>query len=140
MPILIPHPDTPWPGNKKISVAVHFHPVGHAFAFSAGFLGKDPTVLQSAIGRKIIDPDVPLLAVIDVEGTEVAVLDGFDVARWKPRMMLLEDNVPGGDPKLTQALSKKPYVQVGWIECNRIYVRNDCIDIRDRLLEINLYV
>jgi FkbM family methyltransferase len=99
------------------------------------------TVDLTTIDDLLTDHKGPIdLAVIDVEGTEVAVLDGFDVARWKPRLMLLEDNTPGGDPKLTQALSKKPYVQVGWIECNRIYVRNDCIDIRDRLLELNLYV
>ncbi len=30
---------------------------------------------------------------IDVEGHEVEVLSGFDIARWQPRLLLLEDHV-----------------------------------------------
>ena len=30
---------------------------------------------------------------IDVEGHELEVLSGFDVARWRPRLILLEDHV-----------------------------------------------
>lgn len=30
---------------------------------------------------------------IDVEGVECEVLDGFDVARWRPRLMLIEDHI-----------------------------------------------
>ena len=30
---------------------------------------------------------------VDVEGHELEVLDGFDVARWQPRLILLEDHV-----------------------------------------------
>ena len=30
---------------------------------------------------------------IDVEGHEVEVLSGFDIARWRPRLILLEDHV-----------------------------------------------
>ena len=32
---------------------------------------------------------------IDVEGHELDVLHGFDVARWRPRLILLEDHVTG---------------------------------------------
>jgi FkbM family methyltransferase len=31
---------------------------------------------------------------IDVEGHEIEVLRGFDTARWRPRLILLEDHVP----------------------------------------------
>ena len=30
---------------------------------------------------------------IDVEGHEIEVLRGFDIARWQPRLILLEDHV-----------------------------------------------
>lgn len=30
---------------------------------------------------------------IDVEGHEIEVLRGFDIARWRPRLILLEDHV-----------------------------------------------
>lgn len=32
---------------------------------------------------------------IDVEGHEIDVLRGFDFARWRPRLILLEDHVTG---------------------------------------------
>jgi FkbM family methyltransferase len=32
---------------------------------------------------------------IDVEGHEVEVLSGFDLARWQPRLLLIEDHVAG---------------------------------------------
>lgn len=34
---------------------------------------------------------------VDVEGHELEVLRGFDFARWKPRLILLEDHVSGLD-------------------------------------------
>ena len=35
-------------------------------------------------------PDVSFMK-IDVEGHELDVLDGFDLARWRPRLILIED-------------------------------------------------
>jgi FkbM family methyltransferase len=32
---------------------------------------------------------------IDVEGHEVEVLSGFDLARWRPRLLLIEDHIAG---------------------------------------------
>ena len=34
---------------------------------------------------------------VDVEGHELEVLRGFDFARWKPRLILLEDHVSSLD-------------------------------------------
>ncbi|MBL8763903.1 MAG: FkbM family methyltransferase [Phycisphaerae bacterium] len=64
-------------------------------------------------------------AVIDVEGGEVTVLGGFDLARFKPRVLLLEDNSGGKDQALASYMEKQPYVFVGWVEVNRIYVHRD---------------
>lgn len=65
------------------------------------------------------------VAVIDVEGAEVEVLDGFDLARYKPRLLLLEDNSHGADPKLSEFMKNQPYVEVGRLAVNRIFVHKD---------------
>lgn len=65
------------------------------------------------------------VAVIDVEGGEVDLLDGFDLHKWKPRLLLLEDNEMGQDPKLGNYMASQPYVFVGWHDVNRVYVRAD---------------
>ncbi len=76
------------------------------------------------------------VAVIDVEGGEVDVLEGFDLERWKPRVMLLEDNEQGRDPRLMQWMEKnaKGYQQAGWVEVSRVYVRTDDQEVMTRVL------
>lgn len=62
---------------------------------------------------------------IDVEGHEIEVLSGFDVARWQPRLILLEDHVTD--------LSKHRYLKgVGYrivrrYENNGWYVPQDSV-------------
>ena len=71
-------------------------------------------------------------AVIDVEGGELDVLDGFDLARYGPRVMLIEDN----DPSLhlvENAMKRHPYTQVAQVEVSRVYVRNDEAEIFSRI-------
>lgn len=65
------------------------------------------------------------LAVIDVEGGEVSLLGGFDLHKYKPKVLLIEDNERGANPALHNYMSMMPYVMVGWLEVNRIYVRAD---------------
>jgi FkbM family methyltransferase len=53
---------------------------------------------------------------IDVEGHEIEVLRGFDIARWQPRLILLEDHV--GD------LSKHRYLTAAGYRIVRRYENN----------------
>ncbi len=70
-------------------------------------LKPDPTVVQAHGGPKPSTTQVNVrtldwclekagitkldLVSIDVEGTEQDVLDGFDIGRWKPKMVIIED-------------------------------------------------
>lgn len=72
------------------------------------------------------------VAVIDVEGGEVEVLEGFDLERHKPRVLMLEDNTRQEHSALGRYLRERPYRQVGWLEVNRIYVRLDEPEILSR--------
>lgn len=92
------------------------------------------TTMDALLSDHVGEIDV---AVIDVEGGELDLLDGFDLARHRPRMVLIEDNSRGKEPALGQYMANQPYAHVGWIEVNRVYVRQDCVDIRDRLMAVS---
>jgi FkbM family methyltransferase len=81
-------------------------------------LEQDPNL--AAFGNQID------LASIDVEGGELDVLDGFDLSRWRPKVILLEDNHDQTDSSPLAAYMKtKDYHFAGWLDVNRIYLRND---------------
>jgi FkbM family methyltransferase len=53
---------------------------------------------------------------IDVEGHELDVLRGFDIARWRPRLIMIEDHVPD--------LSKHRYLNAAGYRIIRRYENN----------------
>ncbi|MEJ2378729.1 MAG: FkbM family methyltransferase [Pseudolabrys sp.] len=63
---------------------------------------------------------------IDVEGHEIEVLRGFDIARWRPRLILLEDHV--GDLSKHRYLKAAGYRIVRRYENNGWYVPRDARD------------
>jgi FkbM family methyltransferase len=62
--------------------------------------------------------------VLDVEGHEADLLDGFDLRRFRPRVLVIEDVEMGGGP-LPAILGAAAYAQAGWIGINRVFVRED---------------
>jgi FkbM family methyltransferase len=64
-------------------------------------------------------------AAIDVEGSELSVLRGFDLARHRPKVILIEDNSRGRDATIAEHMRGTPYVQIAWLKINRVYVRDD---------------
>jgi hypothetical protein len=67
---------------------------------------------------------VPLdLISLDVEGHELKVLEGFTFARWRPRLVLLEDHV--GDLGKHRALTGAGYKLIRRVENNGWYVPAD---------------
>jgi FkbM family methyltransferase len=70
---------------------------------------------------------------IDVEGAELDVLDGFDLRRYRPRVLLLEDNSRGRESALGDYMKSQPYVFAGWLAVNQLYVREDEKGMLERL-------
>jgi FkbM family methyltransferase len=60
---------------------------------------------------------------IDVEGHEIDVLSGFDIARWQPRLILLEDHV--ADLSKHRFLTAAGYRLIRRYENNGWYVPRD---------------
>lgn len=61
-------------------------------------------------------------ASIDVEGAEFELMQGFDLARYKPRVLLLEDNTLGQDKRLSTLMAKHPYRFLGFLAMNQVYI------------------
>lgn len=74
-------------------------------------------------------------AVIDVEGGEIDVLRGFDLARHRPKVLLLEDNSRSDHSPLGRYMALQPYIFVCWLEVSRVYLRSDLADWRSRLTD-----
>ncbi|MCH7627510.1 MAG: FkbM family methyltransferase [Proteobacteria bacterium] len=62
---------------------------------------------------------------IDVEGYEMDALRGFDIARWKPRIIILEDNSSGTSHEIVTWMEQHGYVRFRWSGCNDWYCHAD---------------
>ena len=60
---------------------------------------------------------------IDVEGAELEVLEGLDLVRKGPRVLLLEDNSQGADTRVREYLSAHGYAPRARLEANVFYTR-----------------
>lgn len=69
------------------------------------------------------------VVILDVEGAEMAVLGGFDLDRFRPRVLLIEDQQGRwgrrAGPSLPERLASHGYAQAGWVGSNRLFVRED---------------
>lgn len=72
-------------------------------------------------------------ASIDVEGGELDVLKGFDVAKFRPRVLVLEDLTLGDDTRVPEYLTPKGYKHAMWIGANRVFIRTDDADMNTRI-------
>lgn len=63
--------------------------------------------------------------VLDVEGGELNLLDGFDLARYRPKAILIEDQAMGRDTTVLKYLESRGYEHVCWLSYNRLMVRTD---------------
>jgi hypothetical protein len=50
------------------------------------------------------------------------VLGGFDLARFRPRVMVVEDNSLGRDRAVPELLERAGYTHAVWIGPNRVYI------------------
>jgi FkbM family methyltransferase len=58
---------------------------------------------------------------IDVEGGELEVLGGFDLERFAPRVLIIEDNSNGADRRVSEHLARHGYIERIRVEQNVFY-------------------
>jgi hypothetical protein len=64
------------------------------------------------------------LVSIDTEGCELDVLDGFDLDRFKPRILVIENDRPSGTA-IELYLLDRGYRKFHRVKINDFYVRTD---------------
>ncbi|QDV43241.1 hypothetical protein Enr13x_30960 [Stieleria neptunia] len=90
-------------------------------------------ILEQAFPGRV---EVDFLSV-DVEGAELEVLKGFDIGRYRPRLMVLEANSKEEDQMLDEyAVSRHGYTKARRMYVNNFYVR----DPEDVALVANTWV
>ncbi len=90
------------------------------------------TTMNALLERQPAGTEVDA-AIIDVEGGEVPLLEGFDLQRWKPKVLVLEDNAKREGTAVDIYMRAQPYALVGFIAVNRVYVRADLQHCKARL-------
>ncbi len=68
-------------------------------------------------------------AVIDVEGAELGVLEGFDLDRWRVGVLVIEDNSLGKSEAVAAHVRARGYEQAMWVGANRVFVRRERADL-----------
>ena len=106
-------------------------------SWASGSITAEQVVVEcQALDQVLSEENVPKefdLLVVDVEGFETEVFAGFDLARWRPKMLIVElvDTHPNlsttqrQDARLGRSLASSGYViaHKDWI--NTVFVRED---------------
>jgi FkbM family methyltransferase len=75
-------------------------------------------------GLEWVVPKIDFIS-IDVEGMELAVLRGFDVARWQPRVLIIEANTDDARAELVHYMGTLGYAFARAYNQNCIFVKPD---------------
>ena len=91
------------------------------------------TVPVTTLDALLADHSGPIdVVVLDLEGGELDALAGSDLERFKPRILMIEDNTHGRDPGIANFMSRFPYELAWRVAVNQIYVRKDEKDLLER--------
>ena len=71
--------------------------------------------------------------VLDLEGHEPAALEGFDLERWRPSVLLVEDGSVGREHGVRRYLEERGYVYVVSLAQNDLFIRRDETELTRRL-------
>jgi len=83
------------------------------------------TVPACTLDSLLADHRGPIdLVSLDVEGHEVEALRGFSLSKWKPRLLLIEDDQNNPREDISRHMHDQPYRHACWVECNRLYITN----------------
>jgi FkbM family methyltransferase len=107
---------------------------------SLGRTSRQVTVPLSTMDQLLADHKTPIdFAVIDVEGGEIPLLQGFNLRLHRPRVVMLEESVPNPTSAVSRHMVHNGYQPVAYPWINRVYVREDETELIDRARRIPLW-
>lgn len=95
-----------------------------SFGFEVREVIVDARTLDSIIAETNVGMPLDFLTV-DVEGHELSVLQGFSLEKWKPRIVIVEDNSRFSDRKVREHMARYGYVPFKRTGVNDWYVHLD---------------
>ena len=102
----------------------------------AGAVTRSVSVRTATLDQLLEEHDGPIdFVVLDVEGNEQAVLEGFDLHRWQPRVLLIEDNSAGRDRSVERYLQPHGYTCAGTFFGSDLYLSKKATALGERLRE-----
>jgi FkbM family methyltransferase len=97
----------------------------------AGGAVREITVRTATLDSLLAEaafPEIQFIT-IDVEGHEMAVLEGFTLEAHKPRIVIIEDNSIGGDPQVARYMSQRGYVHFRRTGVNEWYAHESDVEL-----------
>jgi FkbM family methyltransferase len=87
-----------------------------------------PTATLDSLLAEAAFPEIQFIT-IDVEGHEIAVLEGFTLEACKPRIVIIEDNSISGDPRVARYMSDRGYVHFRRTGVNEWYAHESDVEV-----------
>lgn len=104
---------------------------------SEGAVVTQMTVPLTTLDDLLAEHSGPIdFASIDVEGGEMDLLDGFNLDRFRPRIVMVEENLAPNNSPMDARMARDGYVMVGRLVPNSFYVRGDDAEMIARANEI----
>jgi len=98
---------------------------------------KELSVPLTSMNTLLADHKGPIdVAVIDVEGGELSLLDGFDLGRFRPRVLVIEDGPPKPSSPLLNYMGRFDYTPAAHIALSRVFIRSDEAALINRAAQI----
>lgn len=108
-------------GDREADVRSRYEK--HGLSFQGFNRINVPALTLNSILARNLSPGTPIDFIsIDVEGTELDVLRGLDLSRFRPRVLVIEANTSAAREALDAYLKDFGYVNSGWLKINSFYV------------------
>jgi FkbM family methyltransferase len=119
------------PGSPPAAAFARDSSVDWYSHLAAGTEGGD-TVQVTTLDSVLESHTGPIdFVVLDVEGHELGVLEGFDLSRWRPSVLLVENNAD--EAVIRRHVEERGYTYVASFAQNDLYVRMDEVALTRRL-------
>jgi FkbM family methyltransferase len=92
---------------------------------------KEISVRTATLDTLLAEVDFPEIQfiTIDVEGHEMAVLEGFSLEAHRPRVVIVEDNSINGNPRVARYMSDRGYVHFRRTGVNEWYAHASDVEL-----------
>jgi FkbM family methyltransferase len=87
-----------------------------------------PTATLDSLLAEAAFPEIQFIT-IDVEGHEAAVLEGFTLESYRPRIVILEDNSVNGNSRVARYMTDRGYVHFRRTGINEWYAHESDVDL-----------